>query len=68
MGPRAIQRDLNLSSPSVAFRPLEKLWRLSLLEKNPVEEHRLVAEVKIGLLKFLARWGHILLPATPFTP
>lgn len=62
IGTRAIQRDLNLSSPSVAFHHLEKLRRLGLLDKNQVGEYRLVGEVKIGLLKFFVRWGRIMLP------
>ncbi|MCW4037825.1 MAG: hypothetical protein NWF13_03710 [Candidatus Bathyarchaeota archaeon] len=62
IGTRAIQRDLNLSSPSVAFHHLEKLRRLGLLYKNQVGEYRLVGDLKIGLLRFFVRWGRIMLP------
>ena len=34
VGPRKVMRDLNLSSPSVALRHLQKLEALGLLKKN----------------------------------
>lgn len=34
VGPRDVMREVNLSSPSVAYRHLQKLENLGLLEKN----------------------------------
>lgn len=51
IGVRAIQRELGLSSPSVALHHLEKLRGLGLLEKGVTGDYRLVGQVKVGVLK-----------------
>jgi hypothetical protein len=39
VGPREVMRGVNLSSPSVAYRQLQKLENLGLLEKNQYGEY-----------------------------
>jgi hypothetical protein len=39
VGPRDVMRGVNLSSPSVAYRQLQKLENLGLLEKNQYGEY-----------------------------
>ncbi len=51
IGVRPIQRELGLSSPSVALHHLEKLRTLGLLEKSVTGDYRLVGEIKVGVLK-----------------
>ncbi len=51
IGVRPIQRELGLSSPSVALHHLEKLRNLGLLEKSVTGDYRLVGQVKVGVLK-----------------
>lgn len=41
VGPRDIMRSANLSSPSVAYRHLQKLEALGLIEKNTYSEYTL---------------------------
>jgi hypothetical protein len=40
VGPRDITKDLNLSSPSVAYRHLQKLEDLDYLQKNEYGEYK----------------------------
>src|SRR5213593_3204614 len=51
IGVRPIQRELGLSSPSVALHHLEKLRTLGLLDKGVTGDYRLVSQVKVGVLK-----------------
>ena len=61
IGVRPIQRELGLSSPSVALHHLEKLRGLGLLEKDLTGEYRLVNEVKVGVLQnFVGLLGFLL--------
>ena len=62
IGVRSIQRSLRLSSPSVASHHLEKLRTLGLLEKDSTGEYRLVAQVKVGILKNFVGFLGVLLP------
>jgi hypothetical protein len=39
VGPRDVMRGANLSSPSVAYRQLQKLENLGLMEKNQYSEY-----------------------------
>ena len=39
VGPREVMRGANLSSPSVAYRQLQKLESLGLIEKNELGEY-----------------------------
>lgn len=47
VGPRDVKRDLNLSSPSVAYRHLQKLENLGLLAKNAYGQY--VVKEKMGI-------------------
>jgi hypothetical protein len=47
VGPREVMRGANLSSPSVAYRQLQKLEGLGLIEKNELGEY--VALEKTGV-------------------
>ncbi len=61
IGVRPIQRELGLSSPSVALHHLEKLRTLGLLEKGITGDYRLVSQVKVGVLKnFVGLLGFLL--------
>jgi predicted DNA-binding transcriptional regulator len=62
IGVRQIQRELGLSSPSVALHHLEKLRTLGLLEKGVTGDYRLVGQVKVGLLKNFVGLLGILVP------
>jgi len=62
IGVRQIQRELGLSSPSVALHHLEKLRTLGLLEKGVTGDYRLVGQVKVGVLKNFVGLLGILVP------
>ena len=59
VGPRDVMKALNLSSPSVAYRHLQKLEDLGYLQKNEYGEY--VAKNKAPIRGYI--WlGHRLLP------
>jgi predicted DNA-binding transcriptional regulator len=62
IGIRQVQRDIGLSSPSVATHHLEKLRGLKLLEKIPSGEYVLVNEVKVGVLGNFVNLVGLMLP------
>ena len=63
VGPREVMRGANLSSPSVAYRHLQKLEDLGLLEKN--EEGRYIIKEKAKISGYL--WiGRTLVPRLLF--
>lgn len=63
VGPREVMRGANLSSPSVAYRHLQKLEDLGLLEKN--EEGRYIVKEKAKISGYL--WiGRTLVPRLMF--
>ena len=63
VGPREVMRGASLSSPSVAYRHLQKLEDLGLLEKN--EEGRYVVKEKAKISGYL--WiGRTLVPRLMF--
>jgi len=63
VGPREVMRGANLSSPSVAYRHLQKLEDLGLLEKN--EEGRYIVKEKTKISGYL--WvGRTLVPRLIF--
>lgn len=63
VGPREVMRGANLSSPSVAYRHLQKLEELGLLEKN--EEGRYIIKEKAKISGYL--WvGKSLVPRLIF--
>ena len=48
IGPRDVMKALNLSSPSVAYRHLEKLEDLGYLQKNDYGEYALKRKAKLS--------------------
>ena len=63
VGPREVMRGANLSSPSVAYRHLQKLEDLGLLEKN--EKGRYIIKEKAKISGYL--WiGKTLVPRLIF--
>ncbi|MBO3803749.1 MAG: hypothetical protein JTT11_07790 [Candidatus Brockarchaeota archaeon] len=62
VGIREVQRELGLSSPSVAAHHLEKLRELKLLEKLASGEYLLVNEVKVGVLGNFVSLVGLMLP------
>lgn len=62
VGVREVQRALKFSSPSIAVHHLEKLEELGLVRKKPTGEYTLKEEVKIGILRFFARVGRLMVP------
>jgi len=62
VGVREIQRQLHLSSPSVAAHHLEKLVSLDLIDKTITGEYYVKQEVKVGLLRLFTRLGRFLVP------
>jgi predicted DNA-binding transcriptional regulator len=62
IGIREVQREVGLSSPSVAAHHLEKLRELKLLEKIPSGEYQLVNEVKVGVLYNFVTLVGLMLP------
>ncbi len=59
---REVQRELHLSSPSVAIHHLEKLSRLGLISKDNMGQYSLIEEVKVGLLRFFISTGGYIMP------
>jgi hypothetical protein len=63
VGPREVMRGANLSSPSVAYRQLQKLEGLGLIEKNELGEY--IAREKTGVSGYV--WiGKTLVPRMVF--
>jgi hypothetical protein len=48
VGPRDVMRGANLSSPSVAYRQLQKLENLGLMEKNQYGEYVITERTSIS--------------------
>ena len=59
VGPRDVMKGVNLSSPSVAYRHLQKLDDLGYLQKNDYGEYSVKSKAQIGGHVWL---GHRLLP------
>jgi hypothetical protein len=47
LGPRDVTRDLNLSSPSVAYRHLQKLDNLGLIQKDSYGQYTVKEKINI---------------------
>lgn len=58
VGPRDVMRGANLSSPSVAYRQLQKLENLGLVEKNEYGEY--LVKQKIGVSGHLWFRGNLI--------
>jgi hypothetical protein len=63
LGPRDVMRGVNLSSPSVAYRHLQKLESVGLLKKTVYGEYVLKEKAKIRGFYWV---GRKLLPRTMF--
>jgi hypothetical protein len=59
---REVQRNLKLSSPSVAVYHLDKLVDLGLIKKDASRQYVLLEEVKVGLLHLFIKSGPYLIP------
>ncbi|MEM2905630.1 MAG: hypothetical protein QW587_07845 [Candidatus Bathyarchaeia archaeon] len=59
---RRLQRELKLSSPSVAAYHLEKLCDLGLVEKNPRGDYEARQHVPIGALRPFVRISSLMVP------
>jgi hypothetical protein len=59
VGPRDVMKGVNLSSPSVAYRHLQKLEDLGYLQKNDYGEYTVKCKAQIGGHFWL---GHRLMP------
>ena len=55
VGTRDVTRGLNLSSPSVAYRHLEKLEDLGLLQKNEFGEYIVKRKARLGGYVWIGR-------------
>ncbi|MHA1910087.1 MAG: winged helix-turn-helix domain-containing protein [Candidatus Kariarchaeaceae archaeon] len=62
LGPREIQRELELSSPSVAVYHLTKLVDWGLIEKTPQGRYNVIVRLKIGILKQFIDFKGLLIP------
>ncbi len=62
VGVREVQRDLGMSSPSVASHHLNKIIDMGLAEKNVESLYELVEFVKVGILRDFIRFRGTLLP------
>jgi hypothetical protein len=63
LGPRDVMRGVNLSSPSVAYRHLQKLESAGLLNKNAYGEYVLKKKARVSGFYWV---GRKLLPRTMF--
>ena len=66
VGVREVQRELRLSSPSVAFHHLEKLKSLGVVEKDYSGQYRLVKNVDVAVLQSFINIGGLILPRMLF--
>ncbi|TFG10234.1 hypothetical protein EU538_02600 [Candidatus Thorarchaeota archaeon] len=62
VGVREVQRDLGMSSPSVASHHLNKIIDMGLAQKNSESLYGLIEIVKVGILKDFIRFRGTLLP------
>ena len=62
VGVRALQRELGLSSPSVALYHLEKLRNMRVVKKDRSGEYILKEQVKVGILQQFVNIGRFSLP------
>jgi hypothetical protein len=56
VGAREAMKGAHLSSPSVAYRHLEKLEGLGLLQKNEYGEYMVKRKARVGGYVWLGRW------------
>jgi predicted DNA-binding transcriptional regulator len=66
VGVREVQRDLQLSSPSVAFHHIEKMVRLGVVEQDPQGNYVIAKKVDPGILQAFVNVGKFSLPRVGF--
>ena len=66
IGVREIQRDLSMSSPSVASHHLEKLMELGVVDKDAYGRYYLSKTVEVGVLQVFTKVGRFMLPRYSF--
>lgn len=66
VGVREVQRELGLSSPSVAFHHLDKLMRLNVVEKDQMDNYVIAKKVDPGILQAFISIGRFSVPRVGF--
>ena len=66
VGVREVQRELGLSSPSVAFHHLEKLRRLKVAEQDQLDNYVIATKVDPGILQAFVNVGRFSIPRVGF--
>ena len=66
VGVREVQRELGLSSPSVAFHHLEKLMRLKVVEQDQMDNYVIAKKVDPGILQAFVNVGRFSVPRVGF--
>ncbi|HEV2227294.1 MAG TPA: hypothetical protein VGR56_10890 [Nitrososphaerales archaeon] len=66
IGVREIQKELNFSSPSVAFHHLDKLLELGVVEKDQYDRYVLARKVDSGILHSFVSIAGLNLPRLGF--
>ncbi len=66
VGVREVQRDLKLSSPSVAFHHLDKMTRLGVVEQDQLGNYVILKKVDPGILQAFVNVGKFSLPRVGF--
>ncbi|MDA4122388.1 MAG: hypothetical protein OK456_04310 [Thaumarchaeota archaeon] len=66
VGVREVQRELGLSSPSVAFHHLEKLMRLKVVEQDASDDYVIAKKVDPGILQAFVNVGRFSVPRVGF--
>jgi len=59
---RRLQRELGLSSPSVASYHLEKLMDLNVVKKNVMGDYELKKTVSLEVMSSFVRISHLMIP------
>lgn len=66
LGVREIQRELGMSSPSVAFHHLDKLRELGVVEQDSYGRYFLAKTIEVGVLQVFSKVGRFMLPRYSF--
>jgi predicted DNA-binding transcriptional regulator len=66
VGVREVQRDLEFSSPSVAFHHIEKLVRLGIVEQDQLGSYVVTKKVDPGIMQAFVNVGRFSLPRVGF--
>ena len=66
VGVREVQRDLGLSSPSVAYHHIEKMVRLGVVEQDQLGDYVIAKKVDPGVMQAFVNVGKFSLPRVGF--